>query len=390
MGKKVVLIDGNSVAYRAFFALPLLNNDRGIHTNAIYGFALMLDKILSEEKPTHVLVAFDAGKTTFRHAKFEAYKGGRQKTPPELSEQFPYIRELLKASGVAIYELENYEADDIIGTLSKQAEEEDFEVKIVSGDKDLTQLASDKTTVLVTKKGVTEMEVYTPEHVKEKYGVSPEQIIDMKGLMGDASDNIPGVPGIGEKTAIKLLKQFHTVENLLQSIDKVSGKKLKENLKVYQEQALLSKELATIFREAPIEISLDEINYKGADMEKLASLYKDLGFQSFLDKMDVPASTGTIPLEALDFQFADEISATHVAANSALYIEIIEDNYHTAPILMSLANESGVYYIPLKIALASEIFKQWLEDESVHKDVYDAKRTIVSLKTRNRHQRDSV
>src|SRR6476661_2241349 len=178
--KKLVLIDGNSIAYRAFFALPLLNNDKGIHTNAVYGFTMMLMKILEDEKPTHILVAFDAGKTTFR-----------QKTPPELSEQFPYIRELLKAYQISAYELENYEADDIIGTLSLQAEKEGFEIKVISGDKDLTQLSSPMTTIGITRKGITDIEVYTPGHIEEKYGLTPEQIIDMKGLMGDTSDNIP-------------------------------------------------------------------------------------------------------------------------------------------------------------------------------------------------------
>jgi DNA polymerase I len=227
LGKKMVLIDGNSIAYRAFFALPLLNNDKGIHTNSVYGFTMMLNRILEEEKPTHMLVAFDAGKTTFRHASYKEYKGGRQKTPPELSEQFPFIRELLDHFGISRYELENFEADDIIGTLSLEAEKEGFEVKVISGDKDLTQLSSPKITVGITRKGITDIEEYTPEHIHEKYGIGPQQIIDLKGLMGDASDNIPGIPGVGEKTALKLLHQFGTVERLLESIDEVSGKKLK-------------------------------------------------------------------------------------------------------------------------------------------------------------------
>lgn len=239
--KKLVLVDGNSLAYRAFFALPLLSNDKGVHTNAIYGFAMILMKMLEDEKPTHMLVAFDAGKTTFRHETFKEYKGGRQKTPPELSEQMPFIRELLDAYQVKRYELPQYEADDIIGTLAVEAEKDGFEVKIFSGDKDLTQLSTDHTTVAITKKGITEVEYYTPAHIEEKYGLRPDQIIDMKGLMGDSSDNIPGVPGVGEKTAIKLLKQFETVENLLEHIDEVSGKKLKEKLEEYKEQAVMSK-----------------------------------------------------------------------------------------------------------------------------------------------------
>ena len=172
MPKKLVLIDGNSIAYRAFFALPLLHNDKGIHTNAVYGFTMMLMKILEEEKPTHLLVAFDAGKTTFRHKTFSEYKGGRQKTPPELSEQFPFLRELLDAFQISRYELENYEADDIIGTLSLKAEQEGFEVKVYSGDKDLTQLSSEQTTVGITRKGITDIEVYTPEHIQGKIRIN--------------------------------------------------------------------------------------------------------------------------------------------------------------------------------------------------------------------------
>lgn len=378
--KKIILIDGNSVAYRAFFALPLLNNERGIYTNAVYGFAMMLEKILEEEKPTHVLVAFDAGKTTFRHETFKEYKGGREKTPSELSEQFPYIRELVKAHGIAQYELENYEADDIIGTISKEAEEKGFEVKIVSGDKDLTQLASDKTTVLVTRKGVTDMEQYTPEHIHEKYGIKPEQIIDMKGLMGDSSDNIPGVPGIGEKTAIKLLKQYETVEEVLQSIDEISGKKMKENLTNYQEQALMSKKLATILREAPVEISIEELNYEGAEQDKLVALYKELGFKSLLEKIDGASQDEKEELKEITYEIVSEINQNILKSGSALYVEVIEDNYHYAPILgIGLANETGNYYLPLEKALQSDVFKQWLEDETSEKLVYDAKRTIVTL-----------
>ena len=211
--EKLLLLDGNSLAYRAFFALPLLKNDSGIHTNAVYGFTTMLQKILQEEQPTKMLVAFDAGKTTFRHETFTQYKGGRQKTPPELSEQFPYLRKLIDAYQIPQYELEMYEADDIIGTLAYKAIEQDIDVIIVSGDKDLTQLATDHITVYITRKGITDIDKYTPAFIEEKYGLTPQQIIDMKGLMGDASDNIPGVPGVG-KIVIKLLKEYGSVEGV--------------------------------------------------------------------------------------------------------------------------------------------------------------------------------
>src|SRR5690625_5207728 len=214
MSKKLVLIDGNSILFRAFYALPLLHNDKGVYTNAVYGFTNMLFRILKEENPTHMLVAFDAGKTTFRHSTYKEYKGGRQKTPPELSEQFPLTREVLSAFHVPHYELEMYEADDIIGTLSKQASEAGYEVKIISGDKDLLQLVSDKVTVDIPRKGVSNVESYHPDEVVDKLGVSVEKVIDLKGLMGDKSDNIPGIPGVGEKTAAKLLNAHGSIEGI--------------------------------------------------------------------------------------------------------------------------------------------------------------------------------
>ncbi|WP_342042615.1 DNA polymerase I [Bacillus sp. OTU2372] len=385
--KKLVLIDGNSIAYRAFFALPLLNNDKGIHTNAVYGFTMMLMKILEDEKPTHMLVAFDAGKTTFRHKTFGEYKGGRQKTPPELSEQFPFIRELLDAYGISRYELENYEADDIIGTLSLTAEKDGFEVKVISGDKDLTQLSSPITTVGITRKGITDIEEYTPEHVADKYGLIPEQIIDMKGLMGDASDNIPGVPGVGEKTAIKLLKEFSTLENLLDSIDQVSGNKLKEKLAEFKEQAIMSKELATIERQAPVGVDLDTIAYEGYTREKLIGLFKELGFNSLLEKLgDEPIETVEHVLEDIDYVIPEEITEELFTDLNYFYVEMLDDNYHYADIIgFSIVNKKGHYYLPTDLALKSDVFKKWAEDEQKKKIVYDAKRSEVSLRRYDIH-----
>ncbi|MCY8068979.1 DNA polymerase I [Bacillus haynesii] len=382
--KKLVLVDGNSLAYRAFFALPLLSNEKGIHTNAVYGFTTILMKMLEEEKPTHMLVAFDAGKTTFRHKTFKEYKGGRQKTPPELSEQLPFIRELLDAYQISRYELENYEADDIIGTLAKSAEKDGFEVKIFSGDKDLTQLATEGTTVAITKKGITDVEYYTPEHVREKYGLTPEQIIDMKGLMGDSSDNIPGVPGVGEKTAIKLLKQFHTVEELLSSIDEVSGKKLKEKLEEFKEQALMSKELATITTEAPLEVTLDSLGYEGFDREAVVQLFKDLGFNSLLERIgEEPGEKEEEQFEEINVKIKTDITDDLFASPASLVVEQLGDNYHEAPILgFSIVNEHGAFFIPEETAVQSDRFKEWAEDESKKKWVFDAKRAAVALRWR--------
>ncbi|MGM7636425.1 DNA polymerase I [Bacillus sp. Hm123] len=380
MEKKIVLIDGNSVAYRAFFALPLLNNDKGIHTNAVYGFTMMLMKILQEEQPTHILVAFDAGKTTFRHETYQEYKGGRQKTPPELSEQFPYLRELLTSYHIPYFELENYEADDIIGTLSLQAEKDGFQVKIFSGDKDLTQLSSEATTVCITRKGITDIEVYTPDHIQEKYGLTPEQIIDMKGLMGDSSDNIPGVPGVGEKTAIKLLKQFTSVEQLLDSIDDVSGKKLKEKLEEHKDLALMSKQLVTILREVPMDVSLDSLQYEGPDNDQVYELFKDLGFNSLLDKLDRPAHEAAAH-ETVKFEKVSEVTEQLFSDQSSFYLEMITENYHHAEVAgFALATEGGVSYIPTEVALASPDFKAWAENEEQKKSVFDAKRTVIGLR----------
>ncbi|MCA1032015.1 DNA polymerase I [Bacillus timonensis] len=380
MEKKLVLIDGNSIAYRAFFALPLLSNEKGIHTNAVYGFTMMLMRILETEKPTHLLVAFDAGKTTFRHKTFTEYKGGRQKTPPELSEQFPFIRELLDSYNIARYELENYEADDIIGTLSTQAEKEGFAVKVISGDKDLTQLASDKITVDITRKGITDVDSYTPAFIQEKYGITPEQIIDMKGLMGDSSDNIPGVPGVGEKTALKLLKEFGTVEKLLESIEQVSGKKLKEKLEENRDLAILSKELATIFREAPITITINDLHYEGYDVQKVVEIYKELGFNSLLEKLGENIEEEETQLEDVSFTSSDNVTESMLQPNSSLIVEIEEDNYHQAEILgVGIVNDNGAYYLSGDVALASEKFKEWAESAEYKKTVFDGKRSIVAL-----------
>ncbi|MEH6990126.1 MULTISPECIES: DNA polymerase I [Bacillales] len=384
--KKLVLIDGNSIAYRAFFALPLLNNDKGIHTNAVYGFTMMLQRILEDEKPTHLLVAFDAGKTTFRHKTFSEYKGGRQKTPPELSEQFPYIRELLDAYGISRYELENYEADDIIGTLSLHAEKDGYEVKVISGDKDLTQLSSDSVTVSITRKGITDIEEYTPAHIEEKYGITPDRIIDMKGLMGDSSDNIPGVPGVGEKTALKLLKEFGTLEELLESVDKVSGKKLKEKLEEFRDQALMSKELATITREAPVEIKVEDIEYEGFEKEKVISIFKELGFNSLLEKIGGDTEAIEENLDEIEFSIADEIKEDMFSDENAFYVELLEDNYHYADIIgFSVANDKGNFFFSKDKALESDVFKKWAEDETKKKTVYDAKRSEVSLRHHGIH-----
>lgn len=378
---KLVLIDGNSLSFRAFYALPLLSNHAGIHTNAVYGFAMLLEKIIKEEKPNHFLVAFDAGKTTFRHSKYSEYKGGRQKTPPELSEQFPYIRQLLDAYHIKRYELDNYESDDIIGTLSRQADEEDFETIIITGDRDLTQLATDNVTIYYTKKGVTDVDHYTPKFIAEKYnGLVPKQIIDMKGLMGDTSDNIPGVAGVGEKTAIKLLNQFESVEGVYEHIEEVTAKKLKEKLINSKDDALMSKDLATINVHSPIEVSLEDTKLTLQDdtTEKI-ELFKKLEFKQLLADID----TSSTNEEVIDKTFEIEQDFQNVDLNdlneAVIHFELEGTNYLKDTIL-----KFGFYTNHQHVVINAEDVKdykhlvQWLEDKNTTKIVYDAKKTYVS------------
>lgn len=378
---KLVLIDGNSLSFRTFYALPLLSNHAGIHTNAVYGFAMLLEKIIKEEKPNHFLVAFDAGKTTFRHSKYSEYKGGRQKTPPELSEQFPYIRQLLDAYHIKRYELDNYEADDIIGTLSRQADEADFETIIITGDRDLTQLATDNVTIYYTKKGVTDVDHYTPEFIAEKYqGLVPKQIIDMKGLMGDTSDNIPGVAGVGEKTAIKLLNQFESVEGVYEHIEEVTAKKLKEKLINSKADAFMSKDLATINVHSPIEVSLEDTKLTLQDdtAEKI-ELFKKLEFKQLLADIDTSSNNE----EVIDKTFEIEQDFQNVDLNdlneAVIHFELEGTNYLKDAIL-----KFGFYTNHQHVVINADDVKnyknlvRWLEDKNTTKIVYDAKKTYVS------------
>ncbi|MCT1903448.1 DNA polymerase I [Oceanobacillus sojae] len=382
MTKKLILIDGNSIIYRAFFALPLLNNEKGVYTNAVYGFTTMLLRILEEEKPTHMLVAFDAGKTTFRHQTYKEYKGGRQKTPPELSEQFPVLKELLDAFDIKHYQLEQYEADDIIGTLSKQADNQDWEVTVISGDKDLLQLVSDHVTVSVTKKGISEIEKYTPAYLLEKMQVTPEQITDLKGLMGDSSDNIPGVPGVGEKTATKLLTQFNSLEKVYEHLDEVKGKKLKENLTTYHDDAVMSKDLATINRDSPVTIDLEDVIYEGYSTGSVRNIFMDLGFQSLLTRLSGSEETEEEAVEhkEIKYDIVNEVTEEIFSNEDVIVVEMLGENYHTAPVEgIGVVNENKKSFIPTSVAMKSSVFKNWAEDPAKKKIVFDAKRTKVAL-----------
>lgn len=281
---KFLVIDGSSLMYRAYYALPMLTTSEGLHTNALYGFTMMLIKLIEEEKPDYIAIAFDKKAPTFRHKEYQDYKATRQAMPEELAEQVDYLKEIIDGFNIKTLELEGYEADDIIGTISKLAEEKEMEVLVVTGDRDALQLVSDKVKVKISKKGITQMEEFDEKAVLERYEITPHQFIDLKGLMGDKSDNIPGIPNIGEKTAIKLLKDFGTIENLLQNLSQLKGK-IKENIENNKELAIMSKKLVTIKRDIPIEIDFEEYRVKEFNEEKLLEIFNKLEFFSLIDSI---------------------------------------------------------------------------------------------------------
>ena len=377
---KLLLIDGSSVAFRAFFALnhqiDRFKSPTGLHTNAIYGFHLMLDHMMKRIEPTHILVAFDAGKTTFRTEMFADYKAGRAKTPDEFREQFPFIRQMLDAMGIKHYELSQYEADDIIGTLDKMAERTDipFDVTIVSGDKDLIQLTDENTVVEISKKGVAEFEEFTPAYLMEKMGITPTQFIDLKALMGDKSDNIPGVTKIGEKTGLKLLTEFGSLEGIYEHIDSMKASKMKENLIADKEKAFLSRTLATIDTQAPIEIGLDDIVYQGPRIEELGQFYDDMGFKQLRAQL---GTTNTQEEEVLDFQIVSEVSSAMFKKDQFFYFEILGENYHREEVVgLAWGDKDGIYVGGPEL-LDSPVLKDFLEHQPIK--TYDFKRGKVLL-----------
>ena len=377
---KIILLDGNSLSYRAFYAMPALQNKSGLYTNSVYGFTLMLERMLEDIKPKYALVAFDKGKQTFRHKTYQDYKGTRDKTPSELVEQFGYVRELLDSYGIKYEEHFDYEADDIIGSYAKLAEKAGLEVIIISGDKDLTQLASDNITIYYTRRGVTEVDHYTPEFINEKYGLSPEQIIDMKGLMGDKSDNIPGIAGIGEKTAIKLLAEYKTVENVLDNIDNISGKKLKERLAEGKEDALLSKELATIFTEVPVENKLEDLTFS-ENRSKKKELFEKLEFVSFLKKL---AENDDVDVDSKEEKELEIINADEKIElsfeNSSLHIECFTEDYHNSDVVnIAVYEDENVYIFSEDNFFENKFVRNYLESDA-EKVVYDYKKILYIAK----------
>lgn len=380
---KLLLIDGSSVAFRAFFALynqiDRFKSPTGLHTNAIYGFHLMLNHLLERVQPSHVLIAFDAGKTTFRTEMYADYKAGRAKTPEEFREQLPFIRQMLDALGIRYYDLVGYEADDIIGTLDKMAErtEVPYDVVIASGDKDLIQLTDENTIVEISKKGVAEFEEFTPAYLMEKMGLTPAQFIDLKALMGDKSDNIPGVTKIGEKTGLKLLHEFGSLEGIYENIDTFKPSKMKDNLVNDKEQAFLSKTLATINTNSPIEIGLEDALYQGPeDVEVLAKFYEEMGFRQLRDQLATSGKKSTKTVD-IHFQTVTQVTNEMLSSDQFFYFEILGDNYHKEDIVgLAWGDEKQLYAGGVEL-LDQPVLRDFLGKTALK--TYDFKRSKVLL-----------
>jgi DNA polymerase-1 len=278
--EKLMILDGNSLAYRAFYALPPLTTTTGLYSNAVLGFTNMLQKLVRQEKPDYLMVAFDKGKT-FRHQDYEAYKAHRKPMPEELRPQFPLIKRVLRAFNMAVLEMAGYEADDLIGTVDRLAEQRGLDVLVVTGDRDMLQLVSGRTRTMITRKGISEMDCYTEEEVFKRYGLRPEQIPDLKGLIGDASDNVPGVRGIGEKTALKLLQQYGSIEACLDSRMQISGK-VASLLDQYADQAIMSKKLTQIVLDVPCEVDFEDMRLRRPNYEELFSVFQELEFKNLI------------------------------------------------------------------------------------------------------------
>lgn len=375
--KTLVILDSNSLLNRAFFALPPMTSPAGQPTGAIFGFTTMLFRIMDELKPDYIAAAFDKSKQNFRHKQYAEYKAGRKPMPDELRQQLEPAKELLRAFHIGIFEIDGYEADDIIGTISKRYEGEDLEVIIYTGDKDALQLISEHTRVMFTRKGVTEVDNYTLDTLKEKYGLPPSGIIDLKGLMGDASDNIPGVPGVGEKTALKLLHEYGTVEGVFENIDNITGRKLKENLESHREDAFMSKQLATIDRNVPIEASLEDMKLKGGNPARLRELFAEFGFKSLMDKLK--AISGDVPEETRLPELNKEPDINRIIEKSRsekkLDFVLVYDNKEPSGIIA----DGGSFISLDRIQELGDVLK----DEKIVKNTYGAKAAYNLAKRRD-------
>lgn len=371
---KIVLVDGNNLLFRSYYATAysgnFMNNSKGFPTNGLYGLVNMLNKIIKEENPKHMIVCFDKGKT-FRHDKYESYKDGRIKMPDDLKKQFVVAKELIPKMGIKCFEIDNYEADDIIGTYAKMIDETNNEGLIISSDKDLLQLISKNVRVKLLKSH--DYIMMDEEEFRNTYGLDPIKMIDLKGLMGDPSDNIPGVKGIGEKTALKLLQKYGTVEELYKHIDELTGS-TKEKLIAGKEDAFMSKDIATIYRDVDVIYKLDELNYTGPTNE-LADLYQELEFYSFLKDIKVVRQENNISNDEIKYTIVKDINEVKVKSPVSMYLELTEYNYHNADIYgLSVYDGENGYFISKDILLNNKNFISFFNFYT-----YDIKKLIVAL-----------
>ena len=394
MKKRLVIIDGNSLINRAFYALPDLVTREGIHTNGVFGFVKMINKVQEDYRPDYLSVAFDLKAPTFRHIQYKEYKAQRKKMPNELAQQMPILKDILDAYKIHRTELEGFEADDLIGTIAKLCAEKGLEVIIVTGDRDALQLVSENIKVMITKKGISNLEVYDRDMVKEKYGVTPERIIDFKGLVGDKSDNIPGVPGIGEKTASKLLNEFSTVEELIMNVDNISSKSHREKIRDNAEIALLSKRLATIKIDIPLDIDIEELRLVEPDNEKLIELFKKYEFNSLIKTLiregeNGEEISGGTNIKEVNIEVVENVDRLNEIINRIQTVKSFamkifkEDNNLKADKILGISlclDSDNNYYIDVKeneelLFSLKEVF----ENEEIKKSGHGLKKEVISL-----------
>ena len=394
--KRLILIDGQSLVNRAFYALPPLTNKEGVHTNGVYGFLTMLYKIFDDYNPDYIGVAFDKKGPTFRHEEFGDYKAGRKRMPDELREQIPILKDVLDKLNIYRIELDGFEADDLVGTLVSYGEENKLEVITVSGDKDYLQLASDETKVLFTKRGMTDLDVYDKDEMLNRYELTPQQFIDLKGLMGDKSDNIPGVPGVGEKTGIKLLKEFGSIEGIYENIESVKGK-LKEKLIDNKQQAFMSKRLATIIRNVPIDLDIEKLKKEDPKYDEIFEIYKKLGFNSLLDKVHISDEKGEIAINNSKNLVEDTLEIIsditdlkaiidNIKNKNKIYFKFIIDSENTINSnvigMIIKYDDEKIYYIDFEKIDINDVLKdlkEIFEDEKIKKSGHNIKEDILIL-----------
>ena len=360
MSEKIVLIDGNSILNRAFYGLPDLTNSEGVHTNAVYGFLNIMTRILEEEKPQYLTVAFDVHAPTFRHQMYEAYKGTRKPMPQELREQVPLIRQVLEAMGVCIVSREGYEADDLLGTIARRGEARGLEVTVVSGDRDLLQLATEKILVRIpkTRGGKTVIEDYHAAQVQETFQVTPPQIIELKALMGDTADNIPGIPGVGEKTAAKIIGAYGSIENAHDHLEEIKPNKARESLREHYDLAVLSKKLATIDTDAAIDFSWEEARLGNLYTPEAYEMFRRLDFKNLLSRFDQEQQPQAMEYQVItDSQKAGELFR-QAQAVSGCGLALLEGSEGTVGLGLAFGRDQ-VYYFPVGEPISDQQLKDW-------------------------------